>query len=94
VVTESGPAVGYRLKGRSDDREIVVLLRPGEQTLGSGRLADHALRAAEVSRRHAVVHVIDGNVTVEDLDSRNGTWVNGVRVSRGEIVPGDWLQLA
>lgn len=46
-----------------------------------GRLeGDIAIDDLEVSRRHAIIRVVDGAITVEDLGSRNGTKVNGARI--------------
>jgi serine protease Do len=42
--------------------------------------ADLLLDDPQVSRRHAVVRAIDGELEVEDLGSANGTFVNGARV--------------
>ena len=48
-----------------------------------------------VSRRHAELRVTEsGTVEVRDLTSRNGTWVNGARVQRATVVPGDTLAFA
>jgi len=44
-----------------------------------------------VSRRHAQVALDDGDVVVTDLGSTNGTFVNGRRVTRSSIHPGDEL---
>ena len=45
-----------------------------------------------VSRRHAQLRVSEsGTLEVQDLKSRNGTWVNGARVQRATVVPGDTL---
>jgi adenylate cyclase len=45
-----------------------------------------------VSRRHAELRVTQADVVeVQDLKSRNGTWVNGSRVQRATVVPGDTL---
>ena len=48
------------------------------------------------SRQHAVVTCETGIVAVEDLNSLNGTWVNGVRIHPGQrrpLKPGDVLQI-
>ncbi len=44
-----------------------------------------------MSRRHASIKVRDGAVRIEDLSSRNGTWINGTRVLRGQLRDGDIL---
>jgi predicted component of type VI protein secretion system len=43
--------------------------------------ADVALKDPEVSRRHATFHQVDTGIGVEDLGSRNGTYVNDQRIS-------------
>lgn len=43
--------------------------------------ADVPLTDPEVSRRHAVFHQVDAGIGIEDLGSRNGTYVNDRRVS-------------
>jgi hypothetical protein len=48
------------------------------------------------SRQHAVVTFEKGNVVIEDLNSLNGTWVNGVRIYAGQprqLRPGDVVQI-
>jgi hypothetical protein len=48
------------------------------------------------SRQHAVITCESGAVAVEDLNSLNGTWVNGVRIHPGQrrpLKPGDVLQI-
>lgn len=45
---------------------------------------------SEMSRRHAVLRVTAGTMTVEDLDSRNGTFVNERRIAAvTTLAPGD-----
>ena len=46
-----------------------------------------------VSRRHAQLHLRDGAWVLKDLDSTNGTTLNGKRVSRCRLEPGDRLAL-
>jgi len=47
----------------------------------------------EVSRRHAAIRSVNGGVAVEDLDSKNGTWVNEERITGiKELKPGDRIR--
>jgi hypothetical protein len=59
--------------------------------VGRSRASDVVLSDPEVSRRHAQLRFRDGKWILEDLQSRNGTTVNGVRVGRCELRPGDRL---
>jgi len=53
-----------------------------------GRSLDCDVRVAnqEVSRHHAVIFREDGSTMIKDLDSANGTFVNGVRIAEGPIL--------
>jgi pSer/pThr/pTyr-binding forkhead associated (FHA) protein len=43
-----------------------------------------------VSRQHAQIRMASGAATVEDLGSKNGTWVNGARIFTAvPLHPGD-----
>jgi serine/threonine protein kinase len=56
-----------------------------------GRDASTTLRIADVqaSRKHFKIEAKLGEYVLEDLDSSNGTWVNGQRVTRHVLAPGD-----
>jgi len=72
----------------------VLPLAEGGNVLG--RESDVAVRLdhASVSRHHAVIHVAHGEATVEDLGSKNGTWVAGRRVGAPvPLVDGDIIVL-
>jgi two-component system cell cycle response regulator len=45
-----------------------------------------------ISRSHARFLVEDGKYFVEDLGSRNGTFLQGKRIARAEIKDDDWVQ--
>jgi signal transduction histidine kinase/ActR/RegA family two-component response regulator len=65
-----------------------------EVKLGRDQAATIQVAANDVSRRHAhIVKKADGSVVVEDLGSRNGTFVNGERIERQILRHGDQLQL-
>ena len=52
--------------------------------------ADVVLDDAQVSRRHAIIRWVDGELQLEDLQSTNGTWLNGARIeSSSELQHGD-----
>jgi hypothetical protein len=59
--------------------------------IGRGEDADVVLEGQGVSRRHAAIVWDRNHFSVVDLGSKNGTFVNGHRLSRGTIEPGDTL---
>jgi pSer/pThr/pTyr-binding forkhead associated (FHA) protein len=46
-----------------------------------------------ISRRHCEVNMDQGVLTVRDLGSRNGTFVNGERTDETILDPGDEIQI-
>jgi pSer/pThr/pTyr-binding forkhead associated (FHA) protein len=75
-------------------RELVAL-EAGRLTLGTDQANDLALPAdPTLSRLHAVLERYEAGWCVRDLDSRNGTFVNGQDIhGRTRLEPGDQLQL-
>lgn len=62
-------------------------------TLGRAPSNDVHLDDGTVSGKHAVFHILGKEVFVEDLDSTNGTLVNGQRVHRRQLRHGDVLRI-
>ena len=56
-------------------------LTDGEHVAGRDAECSLVIDGTTVSRRHARVTVAHGAATIEDLDSTNGTFVNGARIS-------------
>jgi len=73
--------------------DTIPLLRP-HLTIGRRDGCDVALQFANVSSRHCELEFINGYWMVKDLNSSNGTKVNGVRVKSSWIFPGDELAIA
>jgi pSer/pThr/pTyr-binding forkhead associated (FHA) protein len=71
-----------------------IQLRPGMSlVLGRSRRCDVQLPSAEASRRHAsIVDAADG-FEVRDLDSTNGTFVNGEAIEKRRLEPGDRIEI-
>lgn len=62
-----------------------------------GRQPEHCdivLDRKSVSKIHCILAKTDGLLFVRDLDSTNGTKVNGQRIIRGALLPGDQLAFA
>jgi predicted component of type VI protein secretion system len=65
--------------GKSAGRSIT--LKHGKILIGRAEECDIRPLGEEVSRRHCAVVAEGGGLTVQDLKSRNGTYVNGVRIA-------------
>lgn len=64
-------------------------------TVGRGKECDLVIDERQVSRQHIKIKRLDDVYYVEDLNSKNGTWVNGEQL-KGErqLKDGDEIQLA
>lgn len=65
----------------------------GEMVFGRQADCDVCIPIDEISRRHARIRPANGGVLVEDLDSANGTYINGKRIRNGLLHPGEELAL-
>lgn len=85
----------YRLKvkeGRSKDPSIQV--KTDALVLGSGDEADVVLQGPGVEPRHARVVFQGGQVSLEDLGTKSGTFRNGQRLlGPVQVFPGDRIGL-
>ena len=64
----SGPSAGTSLQSVGD---LVIGRSDGDLTIPD----------SEISRRHAAIRPTNGGVVIEDLGSRNGTFVDGRQIS-------------
>jgi DNA-binding winged helix-turn-helix (wHTH) protein len=67
----------YRLTRGTD----AFALQDGENLIGRDPDVHVFLDHPSVSRRHARISIAAGEVVLEDLNSRNGTWINGRRIT-------------
>jgi EAL domain-containing protein (putative c-di-GMP-specific phosphodiesterase class I) len=63
-------------------------------TLGRNETADFQIDSRRVSREHATILKEGGRYRIQDLDSTNGTFVNGQRVEKAKLEDGDVLLIA
>jgi serine protease Do len=81
LVVKSGGSSGKRFP---IDRERSI----GRET------ADIIVDDAEISRRHALLRPVEGGLEISDLQSSNGTFVNGNRINGGyRLAPGDVIRM-
>jgi serine/threonine protein kinase len=80
----------------------LVLVKTGQQirlskpvnTIGRSADCEVTLKARDVSKQHCRLVLKPGAVVVEDLDSANGTLVNGEAIERAILRHGDILEVA
>jgi pSer/pThr/pTyr-binding forkhead associated (FHA) protein len=74
-------------------RPPVKLPEDGTVLIGRGSDADLRLADADTSRRHAKIVCGPLGCVIHDLDSTNGTWVNGARIEQHLLRGGDRITI-
>jgi pSer/pThr/pTyr-binding forkhead associated (FHA) protein len=77
-------------------RRVVLVISERETVVNADRFVigrdvscNLTVEAPRISRQHAALVSTPDTVELEDLNSSNGTWMNGERVSRVELQSGD-----
>lgn len=83
----------YVLRGVSGAVFGKVYPVAGPVVIGRAPECDISVQAEEISRRHALVKPTQDGLSVEDLGSANGTYINAKRVQQGFLNAGDELRL-
>jgi len=78
-------AVHAKLVVVSGPDEGIEITLDGPVTIGSDATCHLTLHDRAVSRKHAVIAYTDGQFTVKDLKSRNGTFLGGARVMEASV---------
>lgn len=88
----SRPSRGPRFRLVLEDREVQLV--EGPNVIGRDSESALWIDEASVSRFHAQVVVTGGRARLEDLGSKNGTYLNGRRISRPEpLSNGDEIRI-
>jgi hypothetical protein len=82
LVVRRGPEVGERF-----------YLDRGRLSIGRDPVSDIFLNDITVSREHAVLTKSGSEVSIEDVGSLNGVYVNGASVTRVRLRNGDQVQI-
>ena len=65
-----------------------------EIKIGRSATNDYVMDQSDVSKIHAVLHITDKEVSIRDLNSSNGTFVNNRRIEDTVLKPGDSVHIA
>jgi pSer/pThr/pTyr-binding forkhead associated (FHA) protein len=85
-----------KVKIPPDQTEIVLGRRGKDEKLPHFDLTYYGTAGETISRRHAALRFLGNVVTIEDLGSTNGTWLNESQLTAGEphaIKTGDLVRL-
>lgn len=87
----AAPAAGPRPCLVIDDRHLPLM----EGVNVIGRAPDSTIQCdvTGVSRHHARIVVAHGEATLEDLDSKNGTYVQSTRITSARLADGDEIRI-
>jgi len=78
---------------KRDGSDAEYTLTDQNITLGRSPDADIIILDERASRMHASIRLHEGAHYVKDLDSRNGTYVNGSKIDLHELKAGDKMRL-
>lgn len=98
ILSES-PGTGQPFSGRSENRNYLLVvdgfqrgaffeLGQDECVIGRDDSCDFTISDPRVSRRHVLISRSGDSYYVEDLNSRNGTFIDGVKITREILNPG------
>ncbi len=92
VAPVKASASGWALKSNHSALKNKVFSIDKESLVGRSNDCDITLAAAHLSRKHARLSLKNDRLRVTDLDSANGTYVNGKRVKEAWLSRGDELR--
>ncbi len=71
----------------------VYPLKMGKNAIGRAPQCEIKIQANGVSKEHAQIFLTDDKIILSDLNSRNGTFVNGVKIQNQRVNIGDKIAL-
>jgi hypothetical protein len=70
-----------------------IQLKEGANHLGRGDATDFQIPDPSVSTSHCQIHVSGGDVSIQDLGSTNGTFINGAPTTEAKLQHGQTIRL-
>ncbi|MFB2920736.1 adenylate/guanylate cyclase domain-containing protein [Aerosakkonema funiforme] len=81
----------YLIKDPDSVNQEMYELKFGENTIGREKGNSIVVTDPSLSRHHAKITVTDDTVIIEDLNSRNNTFINGTKIERYELKDEDLI---
>ena len=85
--------VPFEVMLERDQLQQVIIIRTNVAVIGRGQDCDIRIDDPLASRHHCRFEIVGDQLFVVDVDSRNGSWVSGERVSRQTFLTGDVLRI-
>ena len=86
---QSLPRGGLLVQGGLDEGKMISLF-DGITSIGRSPLSDVVVDEPSVSRQHAAIQIETDGSWISDLDSHNGTFVNGARIGQTRQRLSNW----
>jgi EAL domain-containing protein (putative c-di-GMP-specific phosphodiesterase class I) len=88
-------SVWLLVRGDSDDQQQQIPVTPFPFVIGRRPGSSLQINSRAVSGTHAILHVEGEELWIQDLQSTNGTYINGTRIRDKQLLnEGDLVQLA
>lgn len=96
---KNGKNLGWKLKvdipGDGGNFAVGDMIPIGNKiSIGRNMSNQLVLPSQSVSSYHAQIYFEDGRYMLEDLNSTNGTFINGIKISKKNLQPGDEIRIS
>ncbi|HSC76754.1 MAG TPA: FHA domain-containing protein, partial [Pseudomonadales bacterium] len=93
VVADVQTGSGWAIRANHSALANKIYSINSDTTVGRAPECDLSFSVSHISRKHAQLSIINGQLVVKDLASANGTFVNGKQVNEAKLQKGDELRL-
>ncbi len=82
VIVPDNPSDNYPyLEGIGDNRAEKIIISKNKFIIGRlDSMADYVMKGNTIGKLHAEIFLAEGSYHIRDLNSKNGTYINGVRI--------------
>jgi len=92
---DTNPQIYIAIHPKQEDGDMVVDLNENDEiTIGRNSDNSIALSNMRTSSKHCIITNVGNSFIIKDLNSRNGTFVNGIKVSSKTLNEGDIINIS